>query len=151
MINEKNLINDGLTVNSNGTCVNNGQNTWSYNQGVILGGLVELSCASGNTSLLTDVTTITKAALALVSDAQGIIHESNRCEHFCGSDGSQLKGIFVRNLNYLHAMAPQDAFRSAIMANAESIWRNNCDGSNRLGINWSGPASAGAETKCFDA
>jgi predicted alpha-1,6-mannanase (GH76 family) len=38
LINSNNLINDGLTEQ----CTNNGQQTWSYNQGVILGGLVEL-------------------------------------------------------------------------------------------------------------
>jgi len=34
MINSANLINDGLTS----ACTNNGQTTWTYNQGVILGG-----------------------------------------------------------------------------------------------------------------
>jgi predicted alpha-1,6-mannanase (GH76 family) len=35
MINDQNLVNDGL----NSVCQNNGQTTWTYNQGVILGGL----------------------------------------------------------------------------------------------------------------
>lgn len=52
MINEKNLINDGLTINADATCVNNGEITWSYNQGVILGGLAELYKATGNSTLL---------------------------------------------------------------------------------------------------
>jgi hypothetical protein len=38
MINSEGTINDGLTDK----CQNNGKTTWSYNQGVILGGLVEL-------------------------------------------------------------------------------------------------------------
>ncbi len=45
MINTNGLINDGLGTSdgrtSAGTCGNNGQTTWSYNQGVVLGGLVE--------------------------------------------------------------------------------------------------------------
>lgn len=35
MINEQNLVNDGLT--EDGSCRNNGQMEWRYNQGVVLG------------------------------------------------------------------------------------------------------------------
>ncbi len=44
MINERGLINDGLDKN----CANNGQNTYTYNQGVILGGLVDLYLIDGD-------------------------------------------------------------------------------------------------------
>lgn len=45
LINKDNLINDGL----NDACVNTGESTtWTYNQGVILGGLVELHKATGS-------------------------------------------------------------------------------------------------------
>jgi predicted alpha-1,6-mannanase (GH76 family) len=42
MINSGNMINDGLNATNPGACTNNKRATWSYNQGVILGGLVEL-------------------------------------------------------------------------------------------------------------
>src|SRR5712691_9611632 len=48
MINDHHLINDGL----NDQCQNNGEPTWTYNQGVILGGLVEMFHCSGNPSYL---------------------------------------------------------------------------------------------------
>ena len=38
MINANNLVNDGLA-----NCVNNGATTWTYNQGVLIGGLVDLA------------------------------------------------------------------------------------------------------------
>ncbi len=38
MIDAKSLINDGLTTN----CANNGETTWTCNQGVILDGLTDL-------------------------------------------------------------------------------------------------------------
>ena len=38
MINSSHLVNDGLTA----SCKNNGRTAWSYNQGVILGGLADL-------------------------------------------------------------------------------------------------------------
>jgi len=144
MINGGNLINDGLTINADGSCFNNNSSTWTYNQGVILGGLVELSKATNNnTSYLDEATNIAKAALLRLCDSLGILHEVDRCEPNCGDDGSQFKGIFMRNLNYLHAVAPQDVFRTAIMANADSIWKNNRNENNQLGISWLGPPNAG--------
>ena len=41
MINDDHLVNDGLNTQSGG-CANNGGTTWTYNQGVVLGGLAEL-------------------------------------------------------------------------------------------------------------
>jgi predicted alpha-1,6-mannanase (GH76 family) len=45
MINSNNTINDGLDLD---TCENNGGTVWSYNQGVVLGGLTELSRATND-------------------------------------------------------------------------------------------------------
>jgi predicted alpha-1,6-mannanase (GH76 family) len=49
MINSESLVNDGLEKErgqlAGGRCTNNGRTTWTYNQGVILGGLAELSLA----------------------------------------------------------------------------------------------------------
>lgn len=142
MINDKGLINDGLKQTDNG-CVNNGLQTWSYNQGVILGGLVELSKATGDKAFLADAVNIANAALKALQDDKGIIREIDRCEPNCGDDGSQFKGIFVRNLAYLHQAAPHDNFRDAILKNADSIWAHNRNSKNQLGINWAGPAEAG--------
>lgn len=90
MINENNLINDGLDINSDGSCTNNGDTEWSYNQGVILGGLVELSRATGDSGYLSEATSIAEAAIEALSE-DGILHES--CEpNDCGADGSQFKG-----------------------------------------------------------
>lgn len=59
MINSDNLINDGLDSN----CKNNGQVTWSYNQGVIIGGLVELYKATLEQSYITEARSIADAVL----------------------------------------------------------------------------------------
>lgn len=143
MINAEHLVNDGLIISPNGSCVNNGLPTWSYNQGVLLGGLVELARATGNASYLEEATDIATAAIAMLSDGDGVFREATECEPDCGGDGSQFKGIFVRNLRYLHEAAPRDEFRDAILRNAESIWARNRDEHDRLGIQWVGPASAG--------
>ncbi|KAJ0162157.1 Mannan endo-1,6-alpha-mannosidase DFG5 [Colletotrichum tanaceti] len=134
MINDEGTINDGL----DGDCQNNGANVWSYNQGVVLGALVELSRATGDKSVLTDASNIAKAAIKRLADSKGVLHDT--CEPNCGSDGNQFKGIFVRNLRYLHAVAPQKDFKTFLLKNADSNWSKNRDGQGKLGVVWSGPA-----------
>ena len=90
MINEKRLVNDGL----NDKCENNQKTTWTYNQGVILGGLTALYKANGDSSRLPEARRIAEAALSNLTDTQGILHDS--CEPKCGADGTQFKGIFVQ-------------------------------------------------------
>ncbi len=52
MINAQSLVNDGLNSSNPNACTNNGRTTWTYNQGVILGGLVELYNADKDPTLL---------------------------------------------------------------------------------------------------
>ncbi|KAK7420856.1 hypothetical protein QQZ08_010185 [Neonectria magnoliae] len=153
MINDDNLINDGLTSE----CKNNKLQTWSYNQGVILGGLVELSLATGDSSLLDSATKIAKAAIKKLSNDDGILTEADDCElkdGHCGTDGQQFKGIFIRNLRYLHAAAPQASFKKFIIDNANSIWEHDRNSRDRLGVAWSGPyvpASGPSHSSAMDA
>lgn len=138
LINKQSLINDGL----NADCKNNGLQTWSYNQGVILGGLAELFKATGNKDLLKEASKIAKAAMKKFSNVDGILIETDECElrpGHCGRDGQQFKGIFVRNLRYLHDVAPDDEFKNFIIKNADVIWTNNRNDQNLLGVSWSGP------------
>ncbi|KAI1179413.1 glycoside hydrolase family 76 protein [Nemania sp. FL0916] len=148
MINQDNLINDGL----DDSCKNNGMKTWTYNQGVILGALVELSQATGDKSLLTEASTIATSAIAHLTQ-DGILYEG--CEPDCGADGAQFKGVFMRNLRVLQLAAPQDAFKSFLLQNADAIWaKDRDDGNNQLGPTWNGPfaaASAGTQSSAMDA
>ncbi|KAI1776969.1 glycoside hydrolase family 76 protein [Hypoxylon cercidicola] len=146
LINGDNLINDGLTDD----CKNNGMQTWTYNQGVILGGLVELSKATGDRSLITQAQTIAAAAITKLSK-DGILFEG--CEPNCGSDGSQFKGIFMRNLHYLQKAAPMDPIKNFLLTNADTIWANNRNNQNQLGGMWEGPytnATAGTQSSALD-
>jgi len=138
MINKDNLINDGL----DGKCKNNGMQTWSYNQGVILGGLTELYRATGNKDLLRKAHTIAKAAIKHLASDEGVLIETDKCEKrsgHCGRDGQSFKGIFVRNLRYLHDMAPDDEFKEFIVKNADVLWANNRNKQDMLGVAWTGP------------
>lgn len=137
MINKNGLINDGL----NG-CKNNGLQTWSYNQGVILGGLVELALATGDGALIEKAHRIAYAAIKELTNDDGILIETDDCElkdGHCGRDGQQFKGIFIRNIHYLHKVSPKDLYRRLIIKNADSIWKNNRNKRNQLGVAWTGP------------
>ncbi|KAF5011364.1 hypothetical protein FDECE_2539 [Fusarium decemcellulare] len=153
MINEKGLINDGLTDD----CKNNGLQTWSYNQGVILGALVELSRATGNKALIEKAHRIATAAIEELTNSDGILVEADDCElrdGHCGRDGQQFKGIFVRNLHYLHEASPKDLYRRFIVKNADSVWKNARNKRNQLGVAWTGPyveASGPSQSSGLDA
>ncbi|PHH65870.1 hypothetical protein CDD81_1239 [Ophiocordyceps australis] len=152
MINSQNLINDGLDAQ----CKNNGLQTWSYNQGVILGALVELSRATGNNSYLDRAVSIAQAAMRSLSNANGILVETDGCEvraGRCGSDGQQFKGIFIRNLRYLNTARPRQEFKDFIIRNADSILQNDRSG-GKLGVSWPGPyfeATGPSQSSALDA
>jgi predicted alpha-1,6-mannanase (GH76 family) len=131
MINRDNLINDGLTSN----CQNNGQTTWTYNQGVILGGLVDLYHITQDQSLLTQAKAIADAAIRTLAP-NGILREP--CEPDCGADGPQFKGIFVRNLLALYQVTNKPEYKTFITRNADSIWAQCRNEVNQFGLSWAG-------------
>ncbi|HEY8078608.1 MAG TPA: glycoside hydrolase family 76 protein [Labilithrix sp.] len=147
MINGKNLINDGLA-----SCKNNNGQTWTYNQGVVLGGLVELAKATGDKSVLTTARAIANATMDKLVDELGVLHEP--CEPSCGGDGSQFKGIFMRNLGELTAAAPDPKDRPFLAKSADYAWNTSRNGSDQIGLVWSGPfdsADAARQTSALDA
>jgi predicted alpha-1,6-mannanase (GH76 family) len=133
MINEQHLVNDGLTAH----CENNKKNTWTYNQGVILGGLVALHQANHDPSLLPQAHQIAAAALSGLTDGQKILHDT--CEPNCGGDGTQFKGIFVRNLMALYQVDARPQYRSFVQINADSIWTQTTPANYHLGEVWTSP------------
>jgi predicted alpha-1,6-mannanase (GH76 family) len=151
MINGENLINDGLGP----ACRNNGKTTWTYNQGVVLGGLAALSADTHEPSLLSTAQSIALAAISHLTDSNSILHDP--CEPHCGADGVQFKGIFARNLATLESAAPQSQYVTFLETNARSIWTNNRGNSDQFGLIWSGPfaaespPNAATQTSAIDA
>jgi predicted alpha-1,6-mannanase (GH76 family) len=132
MINSQNLVNDGLDG-----CVNNGGTTWTYNQGVILGGLTDLYKVTGNSSYLTQAMAIASAAINHLVDGNGVLVEP--CEAGdCGGDGTEFKGIFQRNLTYLYDEARQPAYYDFLRTNAHAVWFKDRNVFNQLGLKWDG-------------
>lgn len=152
MINADGLVNDGLRIDPDNTCHNNGRTTWSYNQGVVLGGLAALSRASKDPGLLAPANRIATAAITHLTDPAGILHDP--CEPDCGEDGVQFKGIFTRNLAELNRLAPSTQSQQSLQLQADSLWTRARTPENRFATTWSGPATpgnAGAQASALDA
>ena len=148
MINASHLVNAGL----NDSCANNRQTTWSYNQGVIAGALVDLYKADRDPTLLSDAGMIAEAALSSMTDARGILHDP--CEPDCGADGTQFKGIFVRNLRTLDEIEPRPRYERFAFTNADSIWAQVHSPDYHLGEVWAKPfgvSNASTQSSALDA
>lgn len=138
MINPQHLVNDGL----NRSCENNGRTTWSYNQGVIVGGLAELYKATGDTNYLNEAVGIADAAIATLNDGKGILREPCEPDGCGGGDVPEFKGIFIQNLAGLYDLTHNPAYYRFLISNARSIWTNDRDSSNRFGLRWDGPVDS---------
>ena len=150
------LVNDGLTA----ACQNNAGTTWTYNQGVILGGLAALFEITGDRGYLTQGESIAGAALSRLiapgpSGSPGILAEP--CEATaagCNEDQAQFKGIFVRYLYDFWLQGRQPAYRAFILANAHSIWNQDKNAADQFGLRWAGPfdrADAARQSSALDA
>jgi hypothetical protein len=153
----KYLINDALDVAgfNHGT-----QWIWSYNQGVILRALCDLSIIFGDqldalplaATPLALAEHIADAALTQTFASQGIpsgrtdqfapnrIMTEPACDPSCGVDNCQFKGIFIRNLAVLYAHDHRADYSTFIKNNANSLLDpKNHNASFQFGDNWSNP------------
>jgi predicted alpha-1,6-mannanase (GH76 family) len=136
MINASHLVNDGL----DGSCANNGGVTWTYNQGVILGGLVELWRITGDGAYLVRARQIADAAIGTLVDAGSILKEPGEPE-MCSGDALVFKGIFVQGLARLYSADPASgqAYWTFLNVNADSVWNASRGWCNGIGSAWAGP------------
>lgn len=151
LINGDGLVNDGVDAT---TCQNDGEPTYSYNQGVIIGGLVELYHATNDGSYLDAAAGIADAVTTPGSsmlNENGILVDQCDRDLSCSGDGEQFKGVFARNLKLLQAVRPSDQWRGFLETNAQSIWNNDgsfVDGNCMNGNYWGGPyVTADASTQ----
>ncbi len=152
MIDASSLVNDGL----DSTCANNGQTTWTYNQGVLIGGLVDMARETSDPTLLVRAQAIADASLQKLVDANGVLSEP--CEPSCGGgDVPQFKGIFMRHLAELAAAsgaAAQGRYRAFFARNADWIWNVARGAGYQLGLTWGAPfdsADAARQGSALDA
>jgi predicted alpha-1,6-mannanase (GH76 family) len=139
MINDANLINDGLQTQS-GRCDSNLGTTWTYNQGVILGGLTELYKATRDRGYLAAARRIATAVTTSPDlSPGGILTEPCEAAGTCNADQAAFKGIFARNLAELDRALPGHPFRGYLRAQADSAYAHSRNEADQYGLSWAGP------------
>jgi predicted alpha-1,6-mannanase (GH76 family) len=148
MINELPLVLDGVKDN----CEAAGRH-YTYNQGVILAALVEISKLTGDEKYLNQAEMIATAAIKYMSTEKGVLRGHPKQEE--GADGVQFKGIFMRHLSYLYQQTKEEIFREYILKNAGSIEKSGSQvGTALVGSQWDGTfdkADAGRQSSAVDA
>jgi len=136
MVNANGLVNDGLT----NACTNNGQNVWTYNQGLAIGGGLELWRATKDPAILAFVKRLADAAIGpggLVVD--GTLSETcDAADQTCDDNAKQFKGIFMRYWTDLVDTTHDSRYADFLEQQADTVWNQDRDAANRLGTRWAG-------------
>ncbi len=132
MINGDHMINDGLTAG----CANNGQQTWTYNQGVVLGGLSELNRATGDAGLLTTARTLADASTTRLQSG-GVLREPGEGDG-CTGDGPSFKGAYVRGLGRLNGALAGHPYSATLGGWANIAYAHDRNPLDQYGPHWAG-------------
>jgi predicted alpha-1,6-mannanase (GH76 family) len=151
MLTRSGLVIDGLA----GCRPDLGSPTWTYNQGMLIGGLVSLARMTGGRAPLAAAERIADAVVASPElSPHGILRDP--CEPWsCDQDEPLFKGIFARNLKLLadHAdRADNASYRAYLRHNAIAVWSDDRRG-DEFGLRWSGPfdsAGTARQTAALD-
>jgi hypothetical protein len=148
MRNSQGLFNDGLDFT---TCGNNGQTTWTYNQGVIASGLAALYAATKNTTLLDQAEITLDATIAHLTAGTSILKES--CDDalsggpVCNQDQQIFKGIWTKHLQYyLDNAGPArvDKYTAFLGSQTSAVLHFGTDADTDVGSVWYAPNQGGS-------
>jgi predicted alpha-1,6-mannanase (GH76 family) len=150
LIGPSGLVNDGLSA----ACANNGGTTWTYNQGVILGGLAALHELTGDEAYPRQGEAIADAVLRSLTSPAGILAEPGEAKAAADDrDMPQFKGIFVRYLHDFSRCAGRPEYGAFLLANADSVLANDRNEAGHFGLRWAGPfdrADASRQTSAVE-
>lgn len=131
IINGDNIVNDGIDKT---TCKNDGKWTFTYNQGVVLGGLAELSKATGDQTYIDEANKIVNGALNKLTKDSILTEPSEKLDE----TSAQFKGAFVRGLAALLQVSSTPRFETFLSDNAKSAWDRARTGDGVIKPDWAG-------------
>lgn len=135
MIGPDGLINDGLDAQ----CRNNGAPRYTYNQGVLLGGLSDLTAITGDPQFRAAALRTALAATRTLVTPQGLLTEPSDA---LGRDGPMFKGVFIYHLGHLIEALPDSLERAELRTwlarNSDAVWALSGDGSQPIDGLWNG-------------
>lgn len=144
------LVNDGLDAQ----CRNNGAPRFTYNQGVLLGGLNDLSAITGDLQYRSVAVKTALAATRTLVTTGGLLTEPF---DGLGRDGPMFKGVFAFHLGHLVEAMPEGSARAELLQwarqNGEAVWQLSADGTQPIDGLWSGgsgQAGAAAQASGID-
>ncbi|KAJ6625661.1 glycoside hydrolase family 76 protein [Mycena sp. CBHHK59/15] len=142
MRNSAGLWNDGLTSD----CQNNGQTTWTYNQGVIASGLSALAHVTGDTSLLTQAEITLDATISLLT-TNSILKES--CDDAAAGgpvcDADQVSWPSVQYyLDRANDPARNAKYSGFLGSQSSAVYHYGTDAAGDVGSVWYAPNAGGS-------
>ena len=150
MIGTDGLVNDGLDAQ----CRNNGAPRYTYNQGVLLGGLTDLSAITGDPQYREAAVKTALAATRTLVTPDGLLTEPSGQ---LGADGPMFKGVFAYHLGHLLEAMPDGPDRAELRAwvrrNGEAVWKLGAEGAAPVDGLWpggSGQIGAAAQASALD-
>lgn len=137
MYNDTLWIADGL--NKDCSCKEEGQlgATFTYTQGVILGGLKYLYQLTGDKQYLIEAQKLAYTSMKYFVNKNGIVtdHDDGPANH----DGVQFKGIYIRYLALINTELRDEAISDFILRNADHVWQCSRSSDGLCDYNWNGP------------
>ncbi|ROS78887.1 glycoside hydrolase family 76 protein [Cellulomonas sp. PhB143] len=140
LLGDDDLVADGVTAPA---CTPGGT-TFTYNQGVLVSGLVGLHAATGDAALLgtaRDVADATTAPGALTTSG-GVLRDPAEGWDTCAGDGATFKAAAVRGLVDLDGALDGQPYAAYLAHNADTAHAQARNAFDQYGISWSGPAGA---------
>lgn len=149
LVNGDHLVENGLSDE----CEVQRGSHFTYNQGVVIGGLIELGKAEGDEALIDLAHRIALATMSKLVYEDGVLKEHREPE--LTGDSSQFKGVFMRHLATLYEVRPDARIKAFIEKNADALWeRARMVETDEIGGVWTGPfdvADAARQSSALDA